>query len=214
MKKALVIIFNTLFSFYMFGQNAPEYYKNGNIKFEQKVRNDSTIKYRYYENGKNKNESYYDINGTWIGYKVWAENGGLKEFIDFVKERKEKGPIDLSFIKWNRLDSIEIFISSDLINVGNSKELKNGDTIVFHYMCLDDQGYEYDNSITRNEPINLVVGKTPFLKSFLTCISRLKVGNKAYFRIPPKYGYGDKPAGNVPPNTTLVYYVEIFAIKQ
>lgn len=42
----------------------------------------------------------------------------------------------------------------------------------------------------------------------------MKQNEKAYILIPPKYGYGDKAAGNIPPNTTLVYYVDILEFKE
>jgi FKBP-type peptidyl-prolyl cis-trans isomerase len=37
----------------------------------------------------------------------------------------------------------------------------------------------------------------------------LKKGAKAYFFIPSKLGYGEQPAGTIPPNSDLVFYVAV-----
>ena len=60
----------------------------------------------------------------------------------------------------------------------------------------------------------MVIGTHYFLKSFSDAFLEMKVGEKAYIFIPPDYGYGNKPAGNVPPNTALVYYVEILRFNK
>ncbi|OFY51837.1 MAG: hypothetical protein A2W85_09260 [Bacteroidetes bacterium GWF2_41_31] len=197
----------------MMGQDKTEYYSSGKKKFEVKIKSKGVQKIWYYENGKKKSKFFFDKEGTWIGMKEWNEQGKLLAKSNFEKERKKKGPIDLSNLSWTSLDTVStVVISRENSNTVNN-EINVGDTIIFHYKCLDYLGYEYDNSYERNTPLIMVVGKTLFLPAFINEVSKLRVEDKAYIRIPSKYGYGNKPAGNFPPNTTIVYFVEILKIK-
>ena len=213
--KAIIIVFFILFSFVLHAQKQTTYYANGKKKSVVKVKKNKTKKTTYFTSGKKSSVVYYDKDGTLISMKRWNNQGKLIISENFFEDRLEKCRRDLSFIEWNRKDSVSIyyeFIDSLDNPVGLS--LKRGDSIFFHYICLDSAGYEYDNSYDRNTPLYMVIGTFYFLKSFSDAFLEMKVGEKAYILIPPEYGYGNKPAGNVPPNTTLVYYVEILRFNK
>ena len=40
----------------------------------------------------------------------------------------------------------------------------------------------------------------------------MKPGSKLIARIPPKYAYGDKNVGPIPPGSTLVFYMELIKL--
>lgn len=211
MKRLMLFL---LLPFCVWAQNKPTYYENGNLKSEEKVRNDSIINYYYFENGQLSKEAYFNSDGTFIGYKHWNDKGVLVENRDLVKERMEKGPNDLSFIKWSDLNTPAIYMVPVERDIKKQKPAEKGSVIVFNYICMDDKGYEYDNSIANKKPLRMVVGDSPFLDSFSDYLAKMNIGDQAYIRIPPAFGYGNKPAGNVPPNTTLVYYAEILDITK
>ncbi|MEM6261554.1 MAG: FKBP-type peptidyl-prolyl cis-trans isomerase [Bacteroidota bacterium] len=207
------ILFLILVPSIVIGQNQTQYYPSGKKKYEVKTQSKGFYKVWYYENGKKKSQAFFDKAGTWIGIKRWNEQGKLTENRDFESERKQKGAVDLSHIAWPTLDSVSTVVVSSKYGSSVPQDINKGDTLLFHYKCLDYLGYEYDNSFERNIPLLIVVGNTQFLPAFTEEVSKLSPGDKAYIRIPPAYGYGNKPAGNFPPNTTLVYYVEILEIR-
>lgn len=213
--KSRFIFFILLFPALLWGQHQTEYYANGRVKSKFRSGKKIDKKTYYYPNRKKKSIVLTDKDGTLISIKTWNYNGELTGNTNFLKERLKKGKKDLSFIQWNRKDSVALFyMKKDSLSAISGSSLDDGDTIYFHYCCLDSAGYEYDNSIERNQPLYLVVGTHYFIKSFMDAILLMKMNEKAYILIPPKYGYGDKPAGNVPPNTTLVYYVDILSFKE
>jgi FKBP-type peptidyl-prolyl cis-trans isomerase len=41
----------------------------------------------------------------------------------------------------------------------------------------------------------------------------MKVGGKRKLTVPAALGYGDQPAGSIPPNSTLVFEIELLGVK-
>ena len=213
--KLKFILFLLLIPSLLWAQKQKKYYANGTIKSIVKAKKNKKKETIYYPNGKKKSMAIRDIDGTLIALKQWNYSGELTYNKNFLKERLKKGATDLSFIRWKRKDSVSVFfVEKNRLSTKTGDSLNIGDTIYFHYRCLDSAGYEYDNSLDRNQPLYSVVGTHYYLKSFLDVLLTMKQNEKAYILIPPKYGYGDKSAGNIPPNTTLVYYVDILDFKE
>lgn len=42
-------------------------------------------------------------------------------------------------------------------------------------------------------------------------IALLPVGSQAVLIVPPELGYGNRDMGTIPPNSTLIFYVEVLA---
>lgn len=100
-----------------------------------------------------------------------------------------------------------------LIEVGGRGEpVKEGEPLQVHYYgCLLD-GTMFDNSFARRQPIQFPAGSGQMINGFDEGVMKLRHGSKAYLFIPPALGYGDAEAGGglIPPNSELVFYIEIF----
>lgn len=97
---------------------------------------------------------------------------------------------------------------------GNGPKAEKGKTVSVHYKGMLPDGSVFDSSFTRNKPIDFALGKGQVISGWDEGIQLLNVGDKARFVIPSHLAYGERGAGGViPPNATLIFDVELVAVK-
>jgi peptidylprolyl isomerase len=101
----------------------------------------------------------------------------------------------------------------DLV-VGDGPSPQVGQTLSVHYTGTLLNGRKFDSSLDRNAPMEFQFGRDPMIKGWDEGLSTMKVGGKRKLIIPPALGYGarGKPP-DIPPNSTLVFEIELLAIK-
>ena len=102
--------------------------------------------------------------------------------------------------------------------VGTGASPKTGQTCVMHYTgWLSDggkKGKKFDSSVDRGSPFEFPIGMKRVIGGWDEGVATMKVGGKRTLIIPPELGYGARGAGGViPPNATLIFDVELLAIK-
>ena len=105
--------------------------------------------------------------------------------------------------------------------VGEGREAEPGINITVHYTGWlydankpDGKGTKFDSSVDRHEPFVFFLGAGQVIQGWDQGFEGMKVGGKRTLIIPPHMGYGAYGAGGViPPNATLIFDVELLAIK-
>jgi peptidylprolyl isomerase len=102
--------------------------------------------------------------------------------------------------------------------VGTGASPQPGQTCVMHYTGWlyenGQKGKKFDSSVDRNEPFEFPIGQHRVIAGWDEGVATMKVGGKRTLIIPPGLGYGARGAGGViPPNATLMFDVELLAVK-
>jgi peptidylprolyl isomerase len=102
--------------------------------------------------------------------------------------------------------------------VGTGPSPKTGQTCVMHYTGWlyegGKKGAKFDSSVDRGQPFEFPIGTGRVIKGWDEGVATINVGGKRTLIIPPELGYGARGAGGViPPNATLMFDVELLAIK-
>jgi len=100
-----------------------------------------------------------------------------------------------------------------IIQNGEGPAVEAGKVISVHYSGYLLDGTMFDSSVERDEPIQFVVGQGQVIPGWDEGLQLLKKGDKARFIIPPQLGYGDRQMAKIPPNSTLVFDVEVIDIQ-
>jgi peptidylprolyl isomerase len=101
---------------------------------------------------------------------------------------------------------------------GTGPSPKTGQTCVMHYTGWlyekGAKGKKFDSSVDRGQPFEFKIGTRQVIPGWDEGVATMKVGGKRTLIIPPALGYGAQGAGNlIPPNATLMFDVELLAIK-
>ncbi len=116
---------------------------------------------------------------------------------------------------WNEIDKDAIKTASGLqfkaLITGNGRKPSVKSRVEVHYRGLFLDGREFDDSYTSDEPVKLRLKRV--IKGWTEGIQLMPVGSVFVFLIPPELAYGAKGSGPVPPNSTLIFVVELFGFK-
>jgi FKBP-type peptidyl-prolyl cis-trans isomerase len=101
-----------------------------------------------------------------------------------------------------------------VLKKGTGKTPAETDTVECHYRGTLIDGTEFDSSYRRGPPGVFKV-KGGVIPGWTEALLRMPVGSKWQVFVPPHLGYGERGAGrDIGPNATLIFEVELLAIKQ
>lgn len=103
-----------------------------------------------------------------------------------------------------------------VITVKNPKGSKaaKGDQVEAHYTGTLLNGKKFDSSRDRNQTFKFVLGQGQVIKGWDEAFALLRTGEQARLIIPAQLGYGSQDMGEIPPNSTLVFDVELVSVNK
>ncbi|MEV4941785.1 FKBP-type peptidyl-prolyl cis-trans isomerase [Streptomyces zaomyceticus] len=98
----------------------------------------------------------------------------------------------------------------NVISEGKGPVTKKGDALQVNYLGQAwDSTTPFDNSFDRGQPFDLTLGAGQVIKGWDQGLEGQKVGSRVEIGIPPELGYGAAGQGDIKPNATLVFVVDI-----
>ena len=133
----------------------------------------------------------------------------------FVPDSENKTQATAETLKeaFDRNGNLNKMVIDDIV-VGKGEEVAVGDTVSVHYVGTLQNGQEFDNSNKRGEPFQFTIGEGRVIKGWEEGLKGMKIGGKRILVIPPDMGYGERAIGPIPPNSTLVFAIELLEISK
>jgi FKBP-type peptidyl-prolyl cis-trans isomerase FkpA len=104
-------------------------------------------------------------------------------------------------------------VSVEDLKVGGGAAATQGKVVSAHYTGRFPDGAKFDSSYDAGAPIEFLLGAGKVIKGWDVGIEGMRVGGKRKLTIPPELAYGARGGGPIPPNATLVFDVELMAVK-
>ena len=96
-----------------------------------------------------------------------------------------------------------------VLKEGTGGSPQRGQSIKAHYTGTFLDGRKFDSSYDRNQPIEFPVGTRRVIPGWDEALISMKKGEKRILVIPSDLAYGPQGRGPIPPNTPLMFEVEL-----
>jgi FKBP-type peptidyl-prolyl cis-trans isomerase len=98
---------------------------------------------------------------------------------------------------------------------GTGAEAVAGKNVSVHYTGWLTNGTKFDSSYDHGGPFSFELGARQVIAGWDEGVQGMKIGGKRKLTIPPALAYGDRDVGGglIPPNSTLVFEVELLAVN-
>lgn len=96
---------------------------------------------------------------------------------------------------------------------GIGEGIKLGQKAVVHYVGFLPSGTQFDGSRDRGKPYEFVLGSDRVIKGWNHVVEGMKEGEVRKTEIPAEFGYGTQGKGLVPPNSAMVFEIELIEIR-
>jgi FKBP-type peptidyl-prolyl cis-trans isomerase len=103
---------------------------------------------------------------------------------------------------------------------GTGAEARQGRRVSVHYTGWlyhptkpDHKGRKFDSSRDRNQPYDLTIGAGEVIPGWEQGLVGMKAGGQRRLVIPPGLAYGSSGQGDIPPDATLVFDLELVSVQ-
>ncbi len=100
-----------------------------------------------------------------------------------------------------------------VINEGDGEKVEEGKEVTLHGIGTLEDGEIFWETRTSNIPFHFITGTNSVIKGVEEGVSKMRVGDRWVFILPPEIAYGNKKRGSIPPNSTLIFDYEVLDVS-
>ncbi|MBX4181481.1 FKBP-type peptidyl-prolyl cis-trans isomerase [Candidatus Parcubacteria bacterium] len=104
--------------------------------------------------------------------------------------------------------------TSQEVSVGSGAIAEPGDKLTVHYVGTLPDGKVFDSSRDSGTPFSFTLGAGQVIRGWDEGLQGMREGGKRVVTIAPDYAYGEQGVGPIPPNSTLVFEVELLKVEK
>lgn len=99
------------------------------------------------------------------------------------------------------------------VRKGKGETVQNGDTVTVHYIGRLQDGTQFYNTYLKGDSFTFKVGEGKVIDGWDQGVVGMQVGGERILVVPPHMAYGDQEIGPIPPNSPLVFAIELLSIE-
>jgi FKBP-type peptidyl-prolyl cis-trans isomerase len=99
------------------------------------------------------------------------------------------------------------------ITVGTGAEAVDGKRLTMNYRGWLTNGTVFDESYKRGQPFSFTLGAHQVIAGWDAGVKGMRVGGKRRLVLPPSLGYGSADMGVIPPNSVLIFDIELLQVQ-
>lgn len=100
-----------------------------------------------------------------------------------------------------------------VIQEGEGEKVELGKEVTLHGIGTLENGEVFWETRKSNSPFHFVTGTNSVIKGVEEGVSKMRVGDRWIFILPPEIAYGDRQRGPIPPNSTLIFDYEVLNVS-
>lgn len=145
-----------------------------------------------------------EIQETMVAFQKELMEKHKKQGENFLAENKKKEGVK----------TLPSGLQYKVIKAGTGKKPKLDDTVAVHYRGTLIDGTEFDSSYRRGQPATFQVSGV--IPGWTEALQLMEQGAKWQLFIPSNLAYGERgtPGGQIGPNATLIFEVELISIQE
>jgi hypothetical protein len=131
---------------------------------------------------------------------------------DSGSDAPKQAPGPEEFEQYEQYRDGQTALYGDMI-VGKGSEAVVGSTLVVHYRGWLTDGRLFDETYSKGNPFSFKLGEHRVIPGWEQATLGMKAGGKRRLIVPPAAGYGAEGHDPIPPNSVLVFDVELVAVQ-
>jgi FKBP-type peptidyl-prolyl cis-trans isomerase FklB len=156
--------------------------------------------------------SQEEVNKTVSDIQTRVMTARQKELQEMADKNFSEGK---AFLEANRkkegVKTLPSGLQYKVLAEGKGKTPKATDEVTVNYRGTFIDGTEFDNSYSRGKPFTVKVNAV--IRGWTEALQMMKEGSKWQLFMPPDLAYGERGMSRIPPNSTLIFEVELISIK-
>lgn len=163
------------------------------------------------------------VQGLWDNYKGTKERVSVAEyrmkvqevlegrFRKAIEQNKEKGAAFIeSFLKEEGVQKTESGLAYKILKAGEGAKPTETDVVKVHYTGTLIDGTVFDSSREAGKELEIPLNRV--IKGWTEGLQLIGPGGHIKLVVPSELGYGSAGAGTIPPESTLVFDVELIEV--